>query len=40
VSSGGLTEDAIAKLKQISDLHASGVLTDEEFAERKERSLG
>jgi hypothetical protein len=38
-SSGGLSEDAITKLKQLSELHASGVLTDEEFAEQKERLL-
>ena len=38
-TSGGLTEDAITKLKQISDLHASGVLTDEEFTQQKERLL-
>jgi Short C-terminal domain len=38
-SSGGLSDDAITKLKQISDLHASGVLTDEEFAQQKERLL-
>jgi hypothetical protein len=38
-SSDGLSEDAITKLKEISDLHASGVLTDEEFAQQKERLL-
>ena len=38
-SAGGLSGDAITKLKQISDLHASGVLTDEEFAQQKERLL-
>lgn len=38
-SSGGLSEDAIAKLKELSDLHDSGVLTDEEFAQQKERLL-
>src|SRR5437763_8535655 len=38
-SAGGLSEDAITKLKQISDLHASGVLSDEEFAQQKERLL-
>jgi hypothetical protein len=37
--SAGLSEDAITKLKEISDLHASGVLTDEEFAQQKERLL-
>jgi hypothetical protein len=38
-SSGGLSEDAITKLKEISALHASGVLTDEEFAQQKEKLL-
>jgi hypothetical protein len=38
-SSGGLSEDAITKLKEISDLHTSGVLTDDEFAQQKERLL-
>ncbi len=34
-SPAGLSEDAIARLKEISDLHESGVLTDEEFAQQK-----
>lgn len=38
-SSGALSEDAITKLKEISDLHASGVLTDAEFAEQKQKLL-
>jgi hypothetical protein len=37
--SAGLSEDAMTKLKQLSDLRADGVLTDEEFAEQKERLL-
>ena len=37
--SGGLTDDAIARLKQVAELHAAGVLTDAEFAEQKTRIL-
>ena len=36
---GGLTDDAIARLKQVAELHAAGVLTDAEFAEQKTRIL-
>ena len=36
---GGLTDEAIARLKQLSELHAAGVLTAEEFAEQKARIL-
>lgn len=36
----GLSPDAIAQLKSIAELHASGVLTDEEFATQKARILG
>ena len=32
--------DPIAQLKDLADLHASGVLTDEEFAAQKARILG
>jgi hypothetical protein len=32
--------DPIAQLKQLGELHASGVLTDEEFAAQKARILG
>jgi hypothetical protein len=39
-ASGGLTPDALTELKQLSDLHASGVLTDEEFAQQKAKILG
>lgn len=35
----GLTDDSIARLKQLSELHAAGVLTAEEFAEQKARIL-
>lgn len=36
---GGLTEDAIARLQQLGDLHKSGILSDAEFAEAKARIL-
>ena len=32
--------DKIAQLKQLGDLHASGVLTDEEFTAEKAKILG
>ena len=32
--------DPIAQLKDLAELHASGVLTDEEFAAQKARILG
>jgi len=32
-------DDLTAKLKQLADLHASGVLTDEEFAAAKQKLL-
>jgi hypothetical protein len=34
-----LNDDGIAKLKQLAELHAAGVLTDAEFAEQKARVL-
>lgn len=34
-----LTDDGIARLKQVAELHAAGVLTDAEFAEQKTRIL-
>lgn len=37
---GGISEDAIAKLKQLAELHDSGVLTDDEFAQQKKEILG
>lgn len=37
---GELTEDTINKLKQLGDLKASGVLSDEEFAAAKAKLLG
>jgi hypothetical protein len=36
---GGLTEESIARLKQLAELHSAGILTDEEFAEQKARLL-
>jgi hypothetical protein len=35
-----LTEETIAKLKQLGELHASGVLTEQEFAQAKAKLLG
>ena len=34
-----LGDDTIAKLKQLGELHASGVLTDQEFAQAKAKLL-
>jgi hypothetical protein len=34
------TEDPIARLKQLAELHDQGVLTDEEFAAQKAKILG
>jgi putative oligomerization/nucleic acid binding protein len=36
---GGLTDESIAMLKQLAELHAAGILTDAEFAEQKARLL-
>jgi hypothetical protein len=33
-------DDDVAELKQIADLHAQGILTDEEFAAKKAQILG
>ena len=33
-------EDVINQLKQLGELHASGILTDEEFAAQKAKLLG
>jgi hypothetical protein len=33
-------EDTMAQLKELGELHASGVLTDEEFAAQKAKLLG
>lgn len=40
VAAAGLTDDTIAKLKQLGDLHTSGVLTDQEFSAAKAKLLG
>jgi hypothetical protein len=36
---GGLSPDAIDRLKELGALHEQGVLTDEEFAQQKSRLL-
>lgn len=36
---GGLSDDAIAKLEKLAALRESGILTDAEFAEQKARLL-
>ena len=36
---GGLTDDAIARLQKLAELHSAGILTAEEFAEQKARLL-
>ena len=38
--SGGLTDESIAQLKQLGQLHESGVLTDAEFEASKQKILG
>ena len=38
--STGLTDDSIAQLKQLGELHESGVLTDAEFEAAKQKILG
>ena len=37
---GGLSSEAIAKLKELSALHEQNVLTDEEFESEKAKLLG
>lgn len=37
--SGALTQETIDKLKQLADLKAAGILTDEEFEQQKTRLL-
>ena len=39
-SSGGISEDAMARLKELGQLHEQGVLTDDEFAQQKAKLLG
>lgn len=36
----GLSDETIAQLKQIGELHQAGILSDEEFATTKARLLG
>jgi len=36
----GLSNDAMDQLKKLAELHASGILSDEEFATQKARILG
>jgi hypothetical protein len=36
----GTTTDDISRLKQLGELHAQGVLTDDEFTREKARILG
>lgn len=38
--SGGLTDEAIARLKQLGELHEAGTLTDTEFETAKRKILG
>jgi Short C-terminal domain len=38
-SSGGMSDDSIAKLKQLAELHEQGVLTDAEFEVQKQKIL-
>ncbi len=36
----GLTDDTLAQLKQMGELHQAGILSDEEFAAMKAKLLG
>jgi hypothetical protein len=38
-SSGGMSSDTIEKLSELGKLHEQGILTDDEFAEQKQRLL-
>jgi hypothetical protein len=38
-ASGGMSEDSMAKLQQLADLHSQGVLTDAEFEVQKQKIL-
>jgi Short C-terminal domain len=38
-SGGGISSEAVAKLKELGTLHEQGVLTDDEFATQKQRLL-
>ena len=39
-TAGGLGDAAVARLQQLGQLHADGVLTDEEFTAAKQQILG
>jgi hypothetical protein len=36
---GGMSEDSMAKLQQLADLHKQGILTDAEFEVQKQKIL-
>lgn len=36
---GGMSEDSMAKLKQLAELHEQGILTDAEFEVQKQKIL-
>jgi Short C-terminal domain len=38
-ATGGMSSDAMQQLQQLGKLHEQGVLTDEEFAQQKQRLL-
>jgi Short C-terminal domain len=38
-SGGGMSEDSMAKLQQLADLHKQGILTDAEFEVQKQKIL-
>jgi hypothetical protein len=40
VSTGGPSEEAIAKLKELGQLRDQGILTDQEFEAQKQKVLG
>jgi hypothetical protein len=40
VAAAAPTKDVSVELKKLADLHTSGVLTDEEFADSKKKLLG
>lgn len=39
-AAAGLSDEAMEQLKKLAELHAAGVLTEEEFATQKARILG
>jgi hypothetical protein len=39
-AASGITEDSIAKLKELGQLHDEGILTDAEFEAQKKEILG